>query len=129
MKYAVLALALLTGCAAPLSEITHDPTAQVDVGARKLRASISVIRSGLQMYAQTAVELCGVAPVDADACASIDSVASDIVRKLDTATAALDLYEAGKGEFDDAYQAVVEALVSAKDYAAKVMELAARARA
>ncbi len=121
----------MSGCAS-LGETTHDvehAANVVDEGAQKLEAIISSVRVSVQPYAALAVSLCEKSPVDPDACASLDAGAQELFRGLDTAKAALDLYNAGKGDFVDAYDAVVTAVDSAKSYVEKVLALARKAQA
>lgn len=119
---------LLLGCGASLSEVTHDAAAKVDEGAQKLKAVISSTRVQLKPYAAIALALCDQSPVDPAACAEIDSAASRVFEALDKASAALDLYEAGKGDFIDAYDAVDAAFNLAVEYAKKVVDLDQRSQ-
>ncbi len=122
----------LAGCGASLPELTQDAedaANQVDVGAQKVQATISVVRAKVQPYAQLAVQSCAAVKLDEKVCAELDSLGSKLARTLDQAQAALDLYNEGKGDFLDAFNATEQALELAKDYAEKVMSLVQRARA
>lgn len=131
--FAILSLCLYalifatSGCAT-LSDVTHEAEV-VDEGAKKLREVVKEIRAGVQQYAQLAVLACGESPLDVEACQELDFAAVKLYAAFKSAEAALDLYDAGKGDFIDAYEAAGKVLELAEDYAQKVVALVERARA
>lgn len=126
MKTLLLSVLLLSGCASTIADVKKDVAevgVAVDQGAQKLQAALSVIRSQVQPFAAVAVSLCGASPVSEADCKAIDKAAGELFKALDEAQAALDLYSAGKGDFVAAYNALVQALDLASDYATKVLNL------
>lgn len=133
MKSTVLALslALLAGCAT-LSDVTHEAEESVEVvdeAADKLGLVVKSLRAEVAPYAQLSASLCASTPVDPGVCAELEALAQKLARALDDAQAALDMYKAGKADFISAYEAALDALELAEDYASKVVSLAERARA
>lgn len=126
MKH-VLVIALLLGGCATLSETTHEAAAEVDEGAQKLQRVIEFVRQNVQPYAQLAVNSCGATPLNVESCQEIEKVAGQLFAALDKAQAALDAYNAGKGDFIDAYEAVEHAIGLAEGYAREVVDLVSRA--
>lgn len=126
MKTLILSLLLLSGCASTLASVKKDVEsvgASIDEGAQKIQASLSVVRAQVQPLAMAAVALCNATPVSPSDCKAVDKAANALLKALADAQAALDLYNAGKGDFITAVNALVHALDLASDYSDKVLSL------